>query len=92
MAQEAPSKVIRPGEGWPNILSWAPQDVLELTLGEPGVYKRLDRAGLEKMGLQGVADTWKVGPPVCTCTHAGQRPQRVGVAAGMTAAESAPAP
>lgn len=61
--QAAPGKVIRAALGWRDNLDWGPQDELQLTLGQPGVHTRLDRASLQAMGMRGVSEIWKVGPP-----------------------------
>ena len=68
----APGKVIHAALGWRDNLDWGPQDVLELTLGEPGPPTCLDHTSLKAMGMQGVSKIWKVGPSLplpWPCAH-----------------------
>ena len=50
-------RIIRPCEGWEWNLDWGLEDVLELTLGEPGTAVRLDADSLQQPSL---AKVWKV--------------------------------
>ena len=79
MLPQKPDRILRPTRFWDSNLSWSPDDVLQLTLGEEDVQWELKGSAVASMSIDDIKPTWKVlalcadlhgahdGPTACRC-------------------------